>query len=110
MAALTGVRAVSNGRSDQPTVVAEWRLQGNVAALVHGGDTLIGDNVGRRGLRLKGGDLEIAKRIAERWGVAMPEHDTLGLVDGAALLVGLLARYKQGSSSRMWAEPVGVEA
>jgi len=101
---------VSSGRGDRPEVVAEWRLKGSAAELVAGGDTLVGDNVGRRGVRLKGGDLDIAKRIAERWGVEMPGHETLGLADGPALLVGLLARYKQGSASRMWAEPVGAEA
>ncbi|HUU60534.1 MAG TPA: hypothetical protein VMZ50_13420 [Phycisphaerae bacterium] len=106
MAELSGVQLVWDSGRGEPEVVAEWRLEGGAVRLVSGEDTEVAHEIETEGLALVG-DADAARRVAGQYGVAMPDRDVLRLEDGAALLVGLLATYKSGSS-RMWAQPAGV--
>ncbi|HUU60536.1 MAG TPA: hypothetical protein VMZ50_13430 [Phycisphaerae bacterium] len=105
MAALGGVRLVRDGGSGGPEVVAEWRLDGGTARLVAGEGTMVAGDVDEYGLELSVMGEIAARRLADQYGVAMPDKGELRPEDGAALLVGLLAQYGLGGS-RMWAEPV----
>lgn len=105
MATLGGVRLVWDSGSGDPEVVAEWRLDGGAARLVRGEDTMDAGDIEEHGLELSVMGAAAARRLAAQWGVAMPDKDELRPEDGAALLVGILARYGLGGS-RMWAEPV----
>ncbi len=105
MATLGGVRLVWDSGSGDPEVVAEWRLDGGAARLVRGEDTADAGDIEEYGLELSVMGAAAARRLAERYGVAMPDSEVLRQEDGAALLVGILAQYGLGGS-RMWAEPI----